>query len=193
MYTSSNQYTAEYACSTVQNGDDAGDRQDHICGERRDTPTGMGYRVGPRSRASTLLSCHGTRPRPSGAGRAGPTVGGHRRNRATPIGDVEARRVNGHRMFDYVAAQRTPATGVEVERHTVPTGDGTLLDCRLVSRTGAAGQRRAVSARRRHDLRPRAYRRDVRRCGARIRRDLWRADAGGRLPGRARAPAPHTR
>jgi acetyl esterase/lipase len=44
-----------------------------------------------------------------------------------PIGDVEARRVNGHRMFDYVAAQRMPATGVEVERHTVPTGDGTLL------------------------------------------------------------------
>jgi acetyl esterase/lipase len=44
-----------------------------------------------------------------------------------PIGDVEARRVDGHRMFDHVAAQREPASGVEVERHSVPAGDGTVL------------------------------------------------------------------
>jgi acetyl esterase/lipase len=44
-----------------------------------------------------------------------------------PIGDVETRRVNGHRMFDYVAARREPAPGVEVERYEVPTGDGTML------------------------------------------------------------------
>jgi acetyl esterase/lipase len=44
-----------------------------------------------------------------------------------PIGDVEARRVNGHRMFDYVAARREPAPGVEVERHSVPADDGTML------------------------------------------------------------------
>lgn len=45
-----------------------------------------------------------------------------------PIGDVETRRLNGHRLFDHVAAQRTPAPGVEVERHQVPAGDGTMLN-----------------------------------------------------------------
>lgn len=47
---------------------------------------------------------------------------------APPIGDVQTRRLNGHRLFDYVAAQRTPAPGVEVERYQVPAGDGTLLN-----------------------------------------------------------------
>jgi acetyl esterase/lipase len=45
-----------------------------------------------------------------------------------PVGDVETRRVNGHRMFDYVAARREPAPGVEVERHSLPAGDGALLN-----------------------------------------------------------------
>jgi acetyl esterase/lipase len=45
-----------------------------------------------------------------------------------PVGDVETRRVNGHRMFDYVAAQREPSPGVEVERHSVTAGDGTMLE-----------------------------------------------------------------
>jgi acetyl esterase/lipase len=44
-----------------------------------------------------------------------------------PIGDVETRRVNGHRMFDYVAARREPNPGVEVDRYSVPVGDGTML------------------------------------------------------------------
>lgn len=47
---------------------------------------------------------------------------------AAPIGDVESRRVNGHRMFDTVAATRTPATGVEVARHALTTGDGATLE-----------------------------------------------------------------
>jgi acetyl esterase/lipase len=45
-----------------------------------------------------------------------------------PIGDVETRRVNGHRMFDYVAAQREPAEEVEVEHYSLPAADGTLLE-----------------------------------------------------------------
>ena len=30
-----------------------------------------------------------------------------------PVGDVESRRVNGHRMFDLVAAKRSPAAACE--------------------------------------------------------------------------------
>jgi acetyl esterase/lipase len=47
---------------------------------------------------------------------------------APPIGDVETRRVNGHRMFDYVATTWQPVAGVEVDRHTLTTGDGATLD-----------------------------------------------------------------
>jgi acetyl esterase/lipase len=53
-----------------------------------------------------------------------------------PIGDVETRRVNGHRMFDYVAARREPAAEVEVERHEVPSGDGTMLHAGWYHRPG---------------------------------------------------------
>jgi acetyl esterase/lipase len=45
-----------------------------------------------------------------------------------PIGDVEARRVNGHRMFDYVAKMWEPVPGVEVDRYTLTTADGATLD-----------------------------------------------------------------
>ena len=44
-----------------------------------------------------------------------------------PIGDVETRRVNGHRMFDYVATTWEPVPGVEVDRHTLTTADGATL------------------------------------------------------------------
>jgi acetyl esterase/lipase len=44
------------------------------------------------------------------------------------IGDVESRRVNGHRMFDYVASTWEPVPGVEVDRHTLATADGAALD-----------------------------------------------------------------
>lgn len=44
------------------------------------------------------------------------------------IGDVESRRVNGHRMFDYVASTWEPVPGVEVDRHTLTTADGVALD-----------------------------------------------------------------
>ena len=45
-----------------------------------------------------------------------------------PIGDVESRRLNGHRMFDTVAATRRPAPGVDLTRHTVTAADGADLD-----------------------------------------------------------------
>jgi acetyl esterase/lipase len=44
-----------------------------------------------------------------------------------PIGDVESRRVNGHRMFDYVATTWQPVADVEVDRHTLTTADGATL------------------------------------------------------------------
>jgi acetyl esterase/lipase len=45
-----------------------------------------------------------------------------------PIGDVESRRVNGHRMFDSLADTWEPVAGVEIERHTLTTEDGDALD-----------------------------------------------------------------
>jgi acetyl esterase/lipase len=45
-----------------------------------------------------------------------------------PVGDVESRRVGGHRMFDHVASMWEPPTGVEVDRHTLTTADGATLD-----------------------------------------------------------------
>jgi acetyl esterase/lipase len=44
-----------------------------------------------------------------------------------PIGDVESRRVNGHRMFDYVATTWQPVADVDVERHTLTTADAATL------------------------------------------------------------------
>jgi acetyl esterase/lipase len=45
-----------------------------------------------------------------------------------PIGDVESRRVNGHRMFDYVATTWQPVGGVEADKHSLTTDDGAALD-----------------------------------------------------------------
>jgi len=47
---------------------------------------------------------------------------------APPVGDVESRRTNGHRMFDYVATTWQPVGGVEVDKHTLTTDDGATLD-----------------------------------------------------------------
>lgn len=43
------------------------------------------------------------------------------------IGDVDGRRVNGHRMFDYLASTLQPVPGVEVDKHTLTTADGATL------------------------------------------------------------------
>lgn len=47
---------------------------------------------------------------------------------AAPVGDVESRRVSGHRMFDAVAAGWRPPAGVEVTRHGLTTDDGAHID-----------------------------------------------------------------
>jgi len=47
-----------------------------------------------------------------------------------PIGDVEARRVGGHRMFDYVANQWEAPPGVEADRHGITGYDGAELGAR---------------------------------------------------------------
>lgn len=44
-----------------------------------------------------------------------------------PIGDVDGRRVNGHRMFDYVASTWEPVAGVRLDKHTLTTADGDTL------------------------------------------------------------------
>lgn len=46
---------------------------------------------------------------------------------APPVGDVAARRINGHRMFDFVAASRSPEAGVDTDRYAVTAADGTTL------------------------------------------------------------------
>jgi acetyl esterase/lipase len=56
-----------------------------------------------------------------------------------PVGDVETRRLSGHRMFDYVAAHWRPAAGVEVQRHTLTAADGATLELHWYHR-GAAEQ-----------------------------------------------------
>jgi acetyl esterase/lipase len=59
------------------------------------------------------------------------------------IGDVDGRRVNGHRMFDYVASTWQPVPGVEVDRYTLTTADGATLNLGWY-RTPASGPGSAV-------------------------------------------------
>jgi acetyl esterase/lipase len=56
---------------------------------------------------------------------------------SAPIGDVETRRVNGHRMFDYIAAHREPPDGVEVQQHTLTTADGATIELTWYHRPAA--------------------------------------------------------
>jgi acetyl esterase/lipase len=58
----------------------------------------------------------------------GPLLEAIGETKSPPIGDVETRRVNGQRMFDYVASTWEPVAGVEVEKHTLTTADGATLD-----------------------------------------------------------------
>ncbi|MGH3675213.1 MAG: alpha/beta hydrolase [Mycobacterium sp.] len=52
-----------------------------------------------------------------------------------PVGDVEARRINGHRMFDLVAASAAPAEGVVTEHFSLSARDGATLDATWYRRT----------------------------------------------------------
>jgi acetyl esterase/lipase len=58
----------------------------------------------------------------------GPLLAAIGKVEAAPIGDVETRRVDGHRMFDYVASTWKPISGVQVDRHTLSAVDGATLD-----------------------------------------------------------------
>jgi len=44
-----------------------------------------------------------------------------------PVGDVETRRANGHRMFDDVVSTWKPIPAVDVDRHALTTADGATL------------------------------------------------------------------
>jgi acetyl esterase/lipase len=44
------------------------------------------------------------------------------------VGDVEARRANGHRMFDLVSAGWAPIAGVDTQRHTLTAADGASVN-----------------------------------------------------------------
>src|SRR5262245_28127004 len=61
----------------------------------------------------------------TGLGRLSEAVG---ETEPPPIGDVETRRANGHRMFDYVATTWQPVSGVEADEHTLTTSDGAALN-----------------------------------------------------------------
>jgi len=45
-----------------------------------------------------------------------------------PVGDVEARRLSGHRMMDHIAATTPPIDGVDVKPLTVPGSGGAALE-----------------------------------------------------------------
>lgn len=51
------------------------------------------------------------------------------------VGDVEARRINGHRMSDLVAATTAPAEGVDTEHFSLTASDGVTLDATWYVRT----------------------------------------------------------
>jgi acetyl esterase/lipase len=55
------------------------------------------------------------------------------------VGDVDARRASGHRMFDLVASKRAPATGVGAQAHSMTAADGATLDLTWYHPSGGHG------------------------------------------------------
>ncbi|MCT7661900.1 alpha/beta hydrolase [Mycobacterium deserti] len=51
-----------------------------------------------------------------------------------PIGDVDSRRRDGHRMFDYVAGTWPPIDGVDMQQHALTAPDGATIDLRWYHR-----------------------------------------------------------
>ena len=68
-----------------------------------------------------------------------PLLGALGEMEAPPVGDVEARRVNGHRMFDLVATRAAPTAGVDTQRHSMTAGDGATLDLTWYHPSGGDG------------------------------------------------------
>ena len=55
------------------------------------------------------------------------------------VGDVESRRISGHRMFDLVGSKRAPTAGVETEQHTLTAADGATLELTWYHPSGGVG------------------------------------------------------
>ena len=55
------------------------------------------------------------------------------------VGDVEARRISGHRMFDLVVSKRAPIAGVDTDHHTVTATDGATVDLTWYHPAGGDG------------------------------------------------------
>jgi acetyl esterase/lipase len=53
------------------------------------------------------------------------------------VGDVHARRISGHRMFDLVGSRRAPTAGVDIEQHTVTAADGATVALTWYHASGA--------------------------------------------------------
>ena len=58
----------------------------------------------------------------------GPLLEAVGQSEPAPIGDVETRRVNGHRMFDYVATTWQPVPSIKVDKHLLTTADGATVN-----------------------------------------------------------------
>jgi acetyl esterase/lipase len=61
-----------------------------------------------------------------------------------PVGDVEARRLSGHRMMDHIAATSAPVDGVAAESFAVPGRDGAALEATWYRSSTAAQPGSAV-------------------------------------------------
>ena len=80
-------------------------------------PVRRGFRLLRRARTATILSGHGPRIDPQVHAQLASAAGSVSGETETPpVGDVEARRISGHRMMDHVAATSAPVEGVDTER-----------------------------------------------------------------------------
>jgi acetyl esterase/lipase len=59
--------------------------------------------------------------------------------KTAPIGDVEARRISGHRMFDLLGSKRARAVGVDTQQYALKVADGTELALTGYHPTGGPG------------------------------------------------------
>lgn len=56
-----------------------------------------------------------------------------------PVGDVDGRRVSGHKMFDLVRGRRAPAAGVESQQFSLTVADGAQLNLTWYHPSGTNG------------------------------------------------------
>lgn len=63
---------------------------------------------------------------------------------ALPVGDVQSRRNNGHRMFDHIGATAAPVEGVDTDTFSLPAFDGTALNATWYRRSNGRPSGSAV-------------------------------------------------